>query len=803
MQFPESWLRTLVDPDISTKALSHKLTMAGLEVEEEKPVAPEFSGIIVARIESTEQHPNADKLKVCSVDDGSGQLLQIVCGAPNAAAGLKVPLATVGAQMPDGLKIGIAKMRGVESSGMLCSARELGLSQDHAGLLVLPDDAPVGQDIRQALRLNDVLFTLKLTPNRADCLSILGVAREVAALTGAKLTPPKAEPVAVTLSEIVPTKIEATDLCGRFVGRVIRGVNAHAKTPVWMIERLERAGQRSVSALVDISNYVMLECGRPTHVFDLDKMHGQSLSVRWARKGESLKLLNGKTIDLDPTMGVIVSGEQVESLAGIMGGDATAVSLETKNIYLEAAFWWPEAIAGRARKLKLSSEASHRFERGVDFSTNREDLELISRLIIDICGGDAGPLDDQIVNVPKREPVTMRLDRCRRVLGIDVSADTAATVFKNLGFAFTQNGDNFVVSPPSYRFDLRIEEDLIEEIARIVGFENIPAIPPLTRAKMRVDPEVSRGTHTLRHQVAALDYQEVINFSFVDEAWEANIVGQTDPIKLLNPIASQLAVMRSSLIPGLIANIKYNVNRKQSRVRVFELGRVFMRDSAAKDGPLSVALVNQPQRLAGAAWGGVLETQWGTPDRHVDFFDVKNDIESLFGPLASRLKFVPDTHTALHPGRSARIELDGQFAGWVGEVHPQWVQEQELATAPVVFELALESLATVSMPHPHELSRQPVVQRDLAVWVDTSTAVGEMLETINALILEQSELSIVKQVNLFDVWRDKAAANSTEKSLAFRFFLQDAEATLDDTRVDACMLKIRDALSSKYGARQR
>ena len=583
MQFPESWLRTLVDPDISTKALSHKLTMAGLEVEEEKPVAPEFSGIIVARIESTEQHPNADKLKVCSVDDGSGQLLQIVCGAPNAAAGLKVPLATVGAQMPDGLKIGIAKMRGVESSGMLCSARELGLSQDHAGLLVLPDDAPVGQDIRQALRLNDVLFTLKLTPNRADCLSILGVAREVAALTGAKLTPPKAEPVAVTLSEIVPTKIEATDLCGLFVGRVIRGVNAHAKTPVWMIERLERAGQRSVSALVDISNYVMLECGRPTHVFDLDKMHGESLSVRWARKGESLKLLNGKTIDLDPTMGVIVSGDQVESLAGIMGGDATAVSLETKNIYLEAAFWWPEAIAGRARKLKLSSEASHRFERGVDFSTNREDLELISRLIIDICGGDAGPLDDQIVNVPKREPVTMRLDRCRRVLGIDVSSDTAATVFKNLGFAFTQTGDNFVVSPPSYRFDLRIEEDLIEEIARIVGFENIPAIPPLTRAKMRVDPEVSRGTHTLRHQVAALDYQEVINFSFVDEAWEANIVGQTDPIRLLNPIASQLAVMRSSLIPGLIANIKYNVNRKQSRVRVFELGRVFMRDSAAKD----------------------------------------------------------------------------------------------------------------------------------------------------------------------------------------------------------------------------
>ncbi|PRY98919.1 phenylalanyl-tRNA synthetase beta subunit [Jezberella montanilacus] len=803
MQFPESWLRTLVDPEISTQALSHKLTMAGLEVEEENPVAPMFSGIIVGRIESTEQHPNADKLKVCAVDDGSGQLLQIVCGAPNAAAGLKVPLATVGAHMPDGMKIGVAKMRGVESSGMLCSARELGLSQDHAGLLVLPDDAPVGQDIRQALRLNDVLFTLKLTPNRADCLSILGVAREVAALTGAKLTPPSAEPVAVTLSDIVPTRIEATDLCGRFVGRVIRGVNAYSKTPAWMVERLERAGQRSVSALVDISNYVMLECGRPTHVFDLDKMHGDSLTVRWARSGESLKLLNGKTIDLDPSMGVIVSGGHVESLAGIMGGDSTAVSLDTKNIYLEAAFWWPDAIAGRARKLKLTSEASHRFERGVDFSTNREDLELISRLIMDVCGGEAGPLDDQIVNVPKRQPVTMRLTRCRRVLGVDVSAETADAVFKSLGFAFTQHDDSFVVTPPSYRFDIRIEEDLIEEIARIIGFENIPAVPPLARAKMRIAPEISRGTHQLRHEVAALDYQEVINFSFVDETWETDMIGQSDPIKLLNPIASQLAVMRSSLIPGLIANIKYNVNRKQSRVRVFELGRVFMRDAAATDGPLSVALVSQPQRLAGAAWGGVLDTQWGVSDRQVDFFDVKSDIESLFGQLANRLKFVPDSHAALHPGRSARIEFDGQFAGWLGELHPQWVQEQELSTAPVVFELTLDSLSILAMPHPQELSRQPVVQRDLAVWVDNNTAVGSLLDMIKSMTLEYSELSIVKQVNLFDVWKDKAVENSTEKSLAFRFFLQDAEATLDDGRVDACMLKIRDALASHYGARQR
>ena len=803
MQFPESWLRTLVDPAISTEELSHKLTMAGLEVEELNPVAPMFSGIIVARIESTTPHPNADKLKVCEVNDGSGRMLQIVCGAPNAAAGLKVPLATVGAVMPDGMTIGIATMRGVESSGMLCSARELGLSQDHAGLLILPDDTPLGEDVRQALQLNDVLFTLKLTPNRADCLSILGVAREVAALTGAQLTPPSAKPVDVTISETVSTKIEATDLCGRFVGRVIRGVNAHAKTPAWMVARLERSGQRSVSALVDISNYVMLECGRPTHVFDLDKMHGDSLCVRWARNGESLTLLNGKTIDLDPSMGVIVSGDQVESLAGIMGGDATAVSLDTKNIYLEAAFWWPDAIAGRARKLKLSSEASHRFERGVDFTSNREDLELISRLVLDICGGAAGPLDDQIVNIPSREPVTMRLSRCRRVLGIELSADTVSAVFTRLGLSFTQQGDDFVISPPSHRFDIRIEEDLIEEVARIVGFENIPAVPPMARAKMQAIRETTRLPHTVRHQVAALDYQEVINFSFVDQSWETEMVGQPDPIKLLNPIASQLAVMRSSLIPGLIANIKYNVNRKQSRVRVFELGRVFARNEHSVDGPLAVALVEQPVHLAGAAWGGALDTQWGSADRLVDFFDVKRDIESLFGYRADRLTFVVDAHAALHPGRSARIDFDGKFVGWIGELHPKWVQQQELSSAPVVFELSLDSLSTLDMPRPQELSRQPVVQRDLAVWVNTNIAVGALLTTIHTLIAAHADLSIVKQVNLFDVWKDKAETDASEKSLAFRFFLQDVNATLDDAQVDACMLKIRDELILQHGARQR
>ncbi len=808
MQFPESWLRTLVNPPITTDALSHRLTMAGLEVEETNPVAPAFSGIVVARIESAVPHPNADKLRVCTVDAGTGTLLQIVCGAPNAAAGLKVPLATVGAEMPGGMKIGVAKMRGVESSGMLCSARELGLSQDHAGLMVLPDEAPIGASLRDVLRLDDTLFTLKLTPNRADCLSILGVAREVSALTGVPLTMPQVEPVQPTLTEVLAVTIQAPDLCGRFAGRVVRGVNARAQTPAWMVERLERAGQRCVTALVDISNYIMLELGRPTHVFDLDKLSVNSLEVRWARDGESIKLLNDQVVALDPSIGIIASGDVPESMAGIMGGHATSVSLDTTNIYLEAAFWFPEAIAGRARRLKLNSEASHRFERGVDFESIPEHLEMLTTMVIDICGGQAGPVDDQIVNLPVRAPVVMRLARCHRILGVPVSHAEVAQIFTRLGLAYSVQGEDFVVTPPSYRFDLCIEEDLIEEVARVVGFESIPAVPPMARATMRIAPETTRGAHTVRAEMAALDYQEVINLSFVEMAWEQDMAGQGDPIRVLNPIASQLAVMRSTLMPGLVANIRYNANRKQPRVRVFELGRVFMRDASVVDGPLSVAGVHQPQYLAGASWGPCVEDQWGQPARNVDFFDVKRDVESLFGSRAGSLRFVAQAHPALHPGRSARIALDAQDIGWIGELHPRWVQQQELGTAPVLFELTLEALATVPMPTVHELSRQPMVQRDLAVWVAADKQAGDLLDTIHATIAANPALAVIQQVRLFDVWRDKAGAAAaeqaiTEKSLAFRFWLQDTEVTLDDARVDACIAQIRLALDAMHQARQR
>lgn len=801
MQFPESWLRAFVNPDLDTDALSHQLTMAGLEVEETTPAAPPFSGIVVAHIVEIAPHPNADKLRVCQVDDGSGTLLQIVCGAPNAAAGIKIPLARVGAELPGGMKIGTAKMRGVESAGMLCSARELGLSQDHDGLLVLDADAPIGQSLRDVLDLDDTLFTLKLTPNRADCLSILGVAREVAALTGAALTLPTFEPVAVTLDDRLAVKVEAPDLCGRFTGRVIRGVNAKAQTPAWMKTRLERAGQRSISALVDISNYVMLELGRPTHVFDLQRIQGD-LTVRWGKPGETLELLNGQTIKLDTDVGVIAAGDVVESLAGIMGGEATSVTLDTTDIYLEGAFWWAEAIMGRPRRYKFGSEASHRFERGVDFASIPEHLEFMTRLLIDICGGQVGPLDDQIINLPAREPVTMRLDRCHRVLGVPVSQQEVEQIFTRLGLPFQVKDGAFVVTPPSYRFDLFIEEDLIEEVARIYGFERISDLPPVARAEMLTTPEVLRGPHALRASMASLDYQEVINFAFVEEAWERDYAGNTDPIRLLNPIASQLAVMRSSLIGGLLANIVHNANRKQSRARVFELGRVFMRDANTPDGELTVAGVRQPQYLSGAAWGPAADEQWGLPTRQVDFYDIKKDLETLLGTQAAKLRCVPASYPALHPGRSARLELDGKAVGWIGEIHPKWAQESDLAHAPVVFEIDVAAISIVDMPAPAELSRQPVVIRDLAVWADADASYQDLLDTLTQTIASNATLDIVKDIKLFDIWRDKSAQTS-EKSMAFRFWLQGRESSLDDGTVEQCISCLLQALVSKHGVRQR
>jgi phenylalanyl-tRNA synthetase beta chain len=798
MQFSERWLRTLVDPPIGSDELAHLLTMSGLEVEACEPVAPPFSEVVVGKVLEIGPHPNADRLSLCKVDAGQGAPLDIVCGAPNVRVGMKAPVALVGAELPGGLAIRKAAVRGVESSGMLCSARELGLSEDHSGLLALPEDAPVGGDFRRYAALDDRIFTIKLTPNRADCLSVLGVAREVAALTGAPLAAPAMSPVPPKIADTLALRIEAPDLCGRFSGRVVRDVNAGAPTPAWMKERLERSGQRSISALVDISNYVMLELGRPSHIFDRDKVAG-GLVVRWGRKGEQAVLLNGQTVEVDEAVGVICDDHGVEALAGIMGGDSTAVSDSTRSIYIEAAFWWPAAIAGRSRRFNFSTEAGHRFERGVDFATTVDHIERITALVLEICGGEPGPITDQITSLPERKPVRMRVARAQKIIGVAIAPDAMADVFRRLGLPARREGasadEAFVVTPPSYRFDLEIEEDLIEEVARIYGFDNIPAHPPVARAAMKAQPEGERSLHDLRAAVAASGYEEVVNYSFVEPGWEEDFAGNANPIRLLNPIASQLAVMRTTLIGSLVAAVRYNVNRKLPRVRVFEVGRVFLRVPGAPDAELEVTGIRQPVRIGAAAFGPVYEEQWGMPKRPVDFFDVKGDVEALVAPKSAC--FVPARHPALHPGRSARIEIDGALAGWIGELHPEWQQKYELPAPPIVFELDAQALASVAVPQYREVSRFPAVTRDLAVVVDEAVAARDLLDALAAARPE-----LVRAVRLFDLYRGQNIAKGG-KSLAFRVVMQHTARTLTDAEVDAAMTDLEQLLSDRFGGKRR
>ena len=837
MQLSESWLRTFVDPDLSTDALAHELTMRGLEVESVEPVAPPFDGIVVGQVLEVAKHPNADRLSVCRVDVGGDTPLSIVCGAPNVSAGIRVPTALVGAVLPPPkpgdapFAIRSATMRGVASEGMLCSARELKLSDDHAGLLILSPDAPIGASLRDVLDLDDHVFTIKLTPNKGDCLSVLGVAREVVALSGRPLVEPSYAPVPVTSDETLPVTIEAPDLCGRFSGRVVRGVNARAATPAWMKERLARSGQRSVSALVDISNYVMLEVGRPTHVFDLGRIHG-GLSVRWAKDGETLKLLNGETVTLAADVGVIAEARAVdgsvdgsidgsiESLAGIMGGDATAVSLDTTDIYVEAAFWWPDAVRGRARRYGFATEAAHRFERGVDGTTTVEHIERITRLVLDICGSDAtrvGPVDDQIVNLPRREPVRMRVTRAAKVIGLPLTADEMAAIFDRFGFACVREGEGdqevFAVTPPSWRFDLEIEEDLIEEVARGHGFEKIPAHLPVARHGMRAQPEERRSVHALADALAARDYREAINFSFVEEAWEHDFAGNDQPIRLLNPIAVPLAVMRSSLVGSLVANVRFNVNRKAARVRMFEIAKVYRRDASVVDGPLAVAGIAQPLKVGAIAWGDAAADQWGVPSRAVDFFDVKADVETLFAPLGAAAApvfapFAGVAHPALHPGRSATITSRGHVVGFLGELHPRWQQRYELPSAAVVFEIDAVALTASDLPQVLPISRFPMVVRDRAYVVDAAVTAGRMMDAIRDALphdVDQArtgQRGLVRDVRLFDQYRGKGL-NEKEKSLAFRFWLQDTRQTLDEAAIDTAMTRIDEALAVAVGARLR
>ncbi|GAA0763190.1 phenylalanine--tRNA ligase subunit beta [Ideonella azotifigens] len=804
MQFPESWLREFCNPPVNTEELARLLTMAGLEVEELRPVAPAFHGIVVAEIVEAEQHPNADRLRVCRVDAGPHSKdgpLQIVCGAPNARVGIKVPLAIVGAELPPGedgkpFKIGTGKLRGVESFGMLCSARELKLSEDHGGLLELAADAPLGQDIREHLKLDDTLFTLKLTPNLAHCLSVYGVAREVSALTGSPLVEPNLQAVAQAHADVLPVSVQDSDLCGRFSGRIVRGVNPKAQTPAWMVERLARCGQRSVSPLVDISNYVMFELGRPSHIFDLDKIHG-GLSVRWAKEGESLKLLNGNTVALDAQVGVIADDQAVESLAGIMGGDATAVSHDTRNIYIEAAFWWPKAVMGRSRRYNFSTDAGHRFERGVDPQGTVEHIERITRLVQEICGGEAGPIDDQQPAMPVREPVTLRVARACKVIGMPVTQAECASVFQRLGLPFVEGDGTLTVTPPSWRFDITLEEDLIEEVVRILGYERLPATPPLAPVTARVRSESQRAPFAVRHALAGLDYQETINFSFVEARWELELAGNAEPIKVLNPIAAPLSVMRTSLLGSLIQVLKYNLARKAPRVRVFELGRVFLRDASVQDTDHSVAGVHQPLRVSGLAYGPAAAPQWAQADKAVDFFDVKGDIEALLAPR--KATFVAAEHPAMHPGRCAAVQLDGATIGHIGELHPKWRQGYELPQAPVLFELDLAAVQKRELPAAQGVPRQQLIQRDLALVVADKVTHDALMGTLR-------DDPLVRAAWLFDVYKPAqptADIAAGERSLAVRLELLDDSSTLTEERIDAAVVSAVARVQAAHGARLR
>jgi phenylalanyl-tRNA synthetase beta chain len=784
MKFSESWLRTFVNPPLSTRELADAITMSGVEVEQIDPVAPPFERVVVGEVLSVKKHPEADRLTVCQVNVGVAPLT-VVCGAPNVAAGIKVPTALAGARLP-GMEIGATKVRGVESNGMLCSAQELGLATESGGLMLLPGDAEIGANVRDVLDLDDHVLTTKPTPNRGDCLSVLGMAREVAAVTGAPLRPVVISAVTPTIREALAVELQAIRGCSRYCGRLVRGVNARAHTPDWLVTRLARSGIRAISALVDITNYVMLELGQPLHAFDAAKLSG-GIQVRYARDGETLTLLNGETRALPADFLVIADDRKALAIAGVMGGLDSAVGDETVDVFLESAFFDPGHIAGKSRQLGFGSESSYRFERGVDFSATGDTLERATQLVLDVCGGAAGPVTEARDALPQRPPITLRHSRLKRVLGMTPETERTGEILRCLGFECSATDGAITAIPPAYRFDVSLEEDLIEEVARIHGYDRIPAAAPATPARMLAAPEARRDASTVRRLLVARDYQEVITYSFVDAQWEADFCANTAPVALANPIASQMSAMRSSLIASLADCVVRNVNNKQSRVRLFEIGRCFER---AEDDPRA-----QPLRIGGIAYGSAHEEQWGLPAREVDFYDVKADVEALLAAGDAMFESAP--HPALHPGRSARITRGGKLLGWIGELHPRLQQKYDLRGAAVAFEIDFEQTVGGGIPTYREISRFPPVRRDLAFVVDEEISSHAMLERLRA-----SAPAVVSEIAVFDVYRGTGLEKG-KKSLAFRVLLQDTHKTLTDTEVECAISQLTQALQRQFGAKLR
>jgi len=782
MRFSERWLRTLVDPPLDTAALCDALTMAGLEVEDVSRAAPPFSNVVAGTITGIAAHPGADRLRVCTVDIGARQPLQIVCGAPNAIVGMRVACALEGAVLPGGQRIVRTTMRGVESQGMLCSARELAVSDDAAGLVALPAAAVPGTDVREVLALDDALITIKLTPNRPDCLSLVGIAREVAAITGAPLTPPVIARADVTTNAQRGVRIDDYAACPRFAARTIEGIDPRAPTPGWIKERIERSGLRSISAVVDITNYVMLELGQPLHAYD-DRLLVGDIVVRFARSGETLTLLNGDTLALEPDMLLVCDGAKPLGLAGIMGGEHSGIADDTTTVYLEGAFWNPAVIQGKLRRLGFVSDAGYRFERGVDFELGPQGVERATQLIVDICGGRAGPLTDRKGALPQRPPVRLRSARAARVLGVALAPEAIAGVFTRLRLPFAQEGDVFVVTPPSYRFDLAIEEDLIEEVARIHGYDAIPSRMRAHEQTMLPAPEARRDAAALRGRLVARDWQEVITFSFVAADDERAIDPSARPIAVLNPIAAQRDVMRTTLLPGLIETLRTNVKRKVPRVRIFEIGRTFAHDFA------------QPIRIGGLALGANAPEQWGAPSRSVDFFDVKGDLAALASPLALATSAQPKPW--LHPGRSADVRIGETLAGWIGELHPRLARHFELPSAPIVFEVDVAALAHVPVPVAQPVSRLPSIRRDLAIVVNENIEVATIVEALREL--QRPE---IEALDVFDVYRGPELPNG-RKSVAILVLMRDTERTLTDADGERIVADLLATLGTRFGATLR
>ncbi|MEP2653866.1 MAG: phenylalanine--tRNA ligase subunit beta [Paraglaciecola sp.] len=793
MKFSEKWLREWVNPEVSTEELSEQLSMAGLEVDDVEAVAGEFSGVVVGEVVECGQHPDADKLQVTKINVGEEDLLDIVCGAPNCRKGIKVAVAKVGAVLPGNFKIKKAKLRGQPSFGMLCSFSELGISDDHDGILELPEDAEVAQDIREYLQLDDVSIEVDLTPNRADCLGIKGLAREVGVLNQIEVTEPEVKDVEAQIHDVRAISLEAPEACPRYLGRVIKNVNVTASSPLWMVEKLRRSGIRSIDPVVDVTNFVLLELGHPMHAFDNDKIKGDVI-VRLAKESEKLTLLDSNEVTLKSNTLVIADSEKSLAMAGIFGGLDSGVTIETKDIFLESAFFEPDFIMGKARQYGLHTDASHRYERGVDPQLQKVAMERASALLLDIVGGEAGPIVEAVAesHVPTNRAVVLRHSRLTKVLGVDISVEKVTDIIERLGFGVSFDNQIWNIDVPPYRFDISIEEDLIEEVARVYGYNNIPHIAPVASLQMSKHQEQKVQLNQLKSSLVENDYQEAITYSFIDPKVQGALYPDVEGMALPHPISSEMSTMRVSLWTGLLQAVSYNQKRQQSRVRLFESGLRFVPDTSEKTG------VRQELVISGVIAGPVAEESWDSPTKAVDFYDVKSDVENVLNAAGvTKYRFELCLHSPLHPGQSAAIYTGDNLIGYLGAVHPQFEKLLGLHGRSFVFELELAALGLKTLPSAEEISKFPANRRDIAIVVDNDKVVGDILNCI-----ENSGVNQLVGLNLFDVYTGNGIAEG-KKSLAISLTLQDKTRTLEENDIQAAVDSILAVLSDKFEASLR